>query len=92
MTCSTTHTTHTSILHLHQALRTVVVPVEGSAGVRSPWGEVSREVDGLDAHARYEMWVKASTRIGEGVASRVVSQAPATTGEDMVMRNAPYCL
>lgn len=60
-----------------------MVPVEGSAGVRSPWGEVSREVDGLDAHARYEMWVKASTRVGEGVASRVVSQAPSTTGKNM---------
>ncbi|XP_063870457.1 cell adhesion molecule Dscam1-like isoform X1 [Scylla paramamosain] len=63
-----------------QALQTVVVPVEGGATASRPaWGEVSREVEGLDAHARYEMWVKASTRVGEGGASRVVSQAPAAT-------------
>lgn len=55
--------------------------MEGAAGVRPPWEEVSREVDGLDSHARYEMWVKASTRVGEGAASRVVSQAPSTTGK-----------
>ncbi|KAG0714252.1 Down syndrome cell adhesion molecule-like protein Dscam2 [Chionoecetes opilio] len=61
------------------ALQTVVVAVQGGAAARPPWGEVSREVENLDAHARYEMWVKASTRVGEGVSSRVVSQAPSTT-------------
>ncbi|XP_068200860.1 cell adhesion molecule Dscam1-like [Palaemon carinicauda] len=60
-------------LNTHQATRSLKVGVEVGA---SPWAEISREVVGLDNHARYEFWVTAWTRVGEGGASRVVSQNP----------------
>lgn len=49
----------------------------GGAGGGGWWVEVSRTVGGLASHARYEFWVSASTRVGEGAVSRVVSQRPA---------------
>ncbi|KAK7073926.1 hypothetical protein SK128_017781 [Halocaridina rubra] len=52
----------------------IVAPEVGS----SPWAEISREVGSLDEHIRYEFWVTASTREGEGAASRVVSQSPSS--------------
>ncbi|XP_071538976.1 cell adhesion molecule Dscam2-like isoform X2 [Panulirus ornatus] len=60
-------------LNAHQATRSMVVAGEAGA---VPWVELSREVGGLDSHARYEFWVTASTRVGEGTASRVVSESP----------------
>ncbi|KAK4310368.1 hypothetical protein Pmani_018061, partial [Petrolisthes manimaculis] len=66
-------------LNAHQATRNEVVGVGGSGGVGGGgwWVEVSRTVGGLPSHARYEFWVSASTRVGEGAVSRVVSQQPA---------------
>ncbi|XP_047494788.1 Down syndrome cell adhesion molecule-like protein Dscam2 [Penaeus chinensis] len=62
-------------LNAHLATRDIAVTADVGA---VPWVELSWKVGDLDAHARYEFWVTASTRVGEGAASRVVSESPST--------------
>lgn len=39
------------------------------------------EVKGIQSHIEYQFWVTASTRIGEGQSSKVVSQLPTSRGK-----------
>lgn len=68
----------------------------GGAGGGGWWVEVSRTVGGLASHARYEFWVSASTRVGEGAVSRVVSQRPAQdkqgTKNRKILSTFPNCV
>ncbi|XP_042207955.1 Down syndrome cell adhesion molecule-like protein Dscam2, partial [Homarus americanus] len=63
-------------LNAPQATSSLVVAAEAGA---VPWIELKREVGELDTHARYEFWVTSSTHVGEGAASRVVSESPSST-------------
>ncbi|KAK8745264.1 hypothetical protein OTU49_000095, partial [Cherax quadricarinatus] len=62
-------------LNAPQATRSMVVAADAGA---SPWMEVSREVGLLDSHVHYEYWVTASTRVGEGAASTIISKTPSS--------------
>ena len=42
--------------------------------------QTSLEAKGLQQHVEYQFWVTASTRVGEGQSSHVVSQMPAPRG------------
>ena len=44
----------------------------------------SHEVRNLREGRRYEFWVTASTSIGEGQSTKVVSQTPGPNGENLV--------
>lgn len=44
--------------------------------------EVMFEVRRLKEFQRYEFWVTASTRVGEGLSSTKVSQAPISRGKN----------
>nr|XP_045620714.1 Down syndrome cell adhesion molecule-like protein Dscam2 [Procambarus clarkii] len=63
-------------LNAPQATRSMVVAADNGAAL---WAELSREVGALDAHARYEFWVTASTRVGEGASSAIISKTPSST-------------
>lgn len=39
------------------------------------------EVKGIQSHIEYQFWVTASTKIGEGQSSKVVSQIPTSRGK-----------
>ena len=42
--------------------------------------EVSREISGLDPNTHYQVWVTASTRVGEGSKSRIITVSPGLPG------------
>ncbi|XP_076048902.1 cell adhesion molecule Dscam2-like isoform X5 [Oratosquilla oratoria] len=73
----THYTLHYRPLNAQQSIKTMDLDVRESDG-RS-WAEVSREVDGLDPRQRYEGWVTAATRIGDGPQSSVVAFTPSST-------------
>lgn len=45
-----------------------------------PPNQLTHEASGLDKQLRYEFWVTASTNIGEGEASKIVSLGPSARG------------
>lgn len=45
-----------------------------------PPNQLTHEASGLDKQLRYEFWVTASTNIGEGEASKIVTLGPSVRG------------
>lgn len=49
-----------------------------------PPNQLTHEASGLDKQLRYEFWVTASTNIGEGEASKIVTLGPSLRGNFLV--------
>lgn len=47
--------------------------------------QTSYETKGVQQHMEYQFWVTASTRIGEGQSSKVVSQVASSRGKSIVI-------
>lgn len=54
--------------------------VEEPVSQKVPPNQLTYEAKGLDKQRRYDFWVAASTNIGEGEASKIVSLAPNIRG------------
>lgn len=50
-----------------------------------PAVQTSYESKGLQQHIEYQFWVTATTRVGEGPSSKVVSQLPSSRGESNLL-------
>lgn len=55
--------------------------VEESTSQKVPPNQLTHEASGLDKQRRYEFWVTASTNIGEGEASKIVTLGPSVRGD-----------
>jgi len=55
--------------------------VEEPSSQKVPPNQLTHEASGLDKQRRYEFWVTASTNIGEGEASKIVTLGPSVRGD-----------
>ena len=63
---------------------------EEPISAKVPPNLLTYEAQGLDKQRRYEFWVTASTNIGEGQASKIVTSAPNIRGFYILLHNCFY--